>query len=166
MFAFFFTTAHLPCSASNSALIPWRVPPENHCIAPFFFFFFQTYKQPHPLHRHIFNSVITPQGDETAVQPPAETASSVRSFLWDSAGVGGVRLHSPTVAGTEGRRGGSCDSLPFVKGHELAVSPRRLSSPSIFALFISPGFQLATMRGLPLSSASNLVNLFPGRPRG
>lgn len=132
----------------------------------FFFFFSQTYKQPHPLHRHIFNSVITPQGDETAVQPPAEAASSVRSFLWDSAGVGGVRLHSPTVAGTEGRRGGSCDSPPFVKGRELAVSPRRLSSPSIFALFISPGFQLATMRGLPLSSASNLVNLFPGRPRG
>lgn len=101
----------------------------------FFFFFPQTYQQPHPLHRHIFNSVITPQGGETAVQPPAKAASSVRSFLWDSAGVGGVRLHSPTAAGTEGRRGGSSDSPPFVKGRELAVSPRRFPRALYFAGF-------------------------------
>lgn len=79
--------------------------------------------------------MITPQGGETAVQPPAEAASSVRSFLWDSAGVGGVRLHSPTAAGTEGRRGGSSDSPPFVKGRELAVSPRRIPRALYFAGF-------------------------------
>lgn len=73
-------------------------------IALLCFFFSQTYKQPHPLHRHIFNSVITPQGDETAVQPPAGAASSVKSFLWDSTGVGGVRLSSPTAAGRDGGR--------------------------------------------------------------
>lgn len=127
LFAFFHNSApSVQCIQFSSDTL------ESSAWKPLHRHFFQTYKQPHPLHRHIFNSVITPQGDETAVQPPAEAANSVRSFLWDSAGVGGVRLHSPTVAGTEGRRGGSSDSPPFIKGRKLAVSPRRLSSRSLF----------------------------------
>lgn len=96
--------------------------------------------------------MITPQGDETAVQPPAGAASSVKSFLWDLTGVGGVRLDSPTAAVRDGGR--RSDSPPFVG---LAVSPRRFPGALCFT-----GFSISHNARTPTIFGRKLVNLFLG----
>lgn len=101
-----------------------------HCSFFFFFLFFPR-RTNSPIHYIDTSSTVWLPLREMRLQfsLQAEAASSASSFLWDSAGVGGVRLHCDRDGGKEGRE--LC--LPAIRqGPQTHRLSSAVSSRSLF----------------------------------
>lgn len=110
---------------------------KNQCIAPYFFFFLSFFF-PDVQTAPSITSTHLQQCDYPSGRWDCSSASKQKQQAARAVSCG-TQLVSEAcgsiAAGTEGRRGRSSDSLPFVKGRELAVSPWQFPRALYFAGF-------------------------------
>lgn len=144
---------HLLCNASYWTVIPWRVLPENHCIALFFF----PRRTSSPIHYIDTSSTVWLPLREMRLQ---FNLQQEQQAAWRVSC--GTRLVAEACASTpslrqKGMEGGNSDSPPFVEGADPAASPRRSPHALCFT-----GFSISNNAKTPTIFGRKLVNLFPG----
>lgn len=132
----------LLCNASNSTVIPWRVLLKT--IASLWFFSQDVQTAPSITSTHL-QQCDYPSGRWDCSSTSCRSSKQREEF---PVGLDWCRRRAPQLphCGTKGWRGGT---LPLRRWSRAAISPSLLGD--FLALFVSLGFQLATMRGLPLS---------------